>query len=228
MSERKQEAPKPSGTVVAVRDAREGLEVLLLQRAGKAGRTGPYPWVFPGGKVEPADRTRAGADPAEAARFAAVREAREEAGLVLPPERLVTISRWITPEIRARRFDTWFFLAGVPPGVEIRVDGTEIGGHRWLRPTRALEAHASGEIQLAPPTFVTVTWLVAHRDVDTAARRLGAADLITFRPQIHAIEGGACILYPGDAGYETGTLEHEGPLHRLWSEGGSFRYERSG
>ena len=47
-------APKPSGTVVVLRDAEPGLEVLLLQRASRDGGAGP--WVFPGGKVEPADR----------------------------------------------------------------------------------------------------------------------------------------------------------------------------
>jgi len=222
-----QATPLPSGTVVAVRDARDGLEVLLLERAGQAGRTGPYPWVFPGGKVELPDRARGGDDPAAAARHAAVREAREEAGLVLEPERLVAISRWITPEIRARRFDTWFFLAAVPHDAPVRVDGGEIGGHRWLRPASALEAHASGEIQLAPPTFVTVTWLVEQPDCASAARCLGEVELVTFRPRILPVEGGACILYPGDAGYETGVIEHGGPRHRLWSDGRSFRYERS-
>jgi len=227
-------APKPSGTVVPVRDADRGLEVLLLERAGRAGREGPYPWVFPGGKVEPADRARADADDADAddaetvARHAAVREAHEEAGLVLAPERLVTISRWITPDMTPKRFDTWFFLAHVPPAAEVRVDGHEIGGHRWLRPAEALEAHAAGEVRLAPPTFVTVTWLVEHPDAASAHGRLGTGEILTFRPRIHRIESGACILYPGDAGYETGTIEHDGPRHRLWSDGTSFRYERSG
>lgn len=219
--------PKPSGTVVAVRDGPEGLEVLLLERAGRAAEPGPHAWVFPGGKVEPGDLERGGPDPATAARHAAVREAREEAGLVLAPERLVPISRWITPEMTARRFDTWFFLACVTSEAHVRVDGGEIGSHRWLAPAHALTAHAADELRLAPPTFVTVSWLLTHRDAGTAEAALGSAPLVTFRPRIHRVEGGACILYPGDAGYETGTLEHAGPVHRLWSDGKSFRYERS-
>jgi 8-oxo-dGTP pyrophosphatase MutT (NUDIX family) len=219
--------PKPSGTVVAVRDGPDGLEVLLLERAGR-GEPGPFPWVFPGGKVEPADLRAAGSDPAAAARHAAAREAREEAGLVLEPGQLVPISRWITPELTPKRFDTWFFLACVGCDARVRVDGGEIGSHRWLAPARALAAHATDELRLAPPTFVTVTWLVAHRDAGSASAALGSAPLITFRPRIHRVEGGACILYPGDAGYETGVIEHAGPRHRLWSDGKSFRYERSG
>jgi len=220
--------PKPSGTVVAVRDAASGLEVLLLQRAVRPGQDGTAPWVFPGGKVEPSDLARAGDDDAErAARHAAVREAHEEAGLVLEPSGLVTISRWITPAVRTKRFDTWFFLAAVAGDHDVVVDGEEIGDHAWLAPGEALERYRGGALSLAPPTFVTVTWLEHHRDAASATRELGRAETLLFEPKIHPVEGGACILYPGDAGYETGTIEHDGPRHRLWSDGKLFRYERS-
>lgn len=220
--------PKPSGTVVAVRDASAGLEVLLLQRAVRPGQDGKAPWVFPGGKVDPADLERVGPDPdpEHAARHAAVREAHEEAGLILAADSLVTISRWITPRVRAKRFDTWFFLAAVEGDTDVRVDGEEIGDHRWLPPEEAIGRYQAGELSLAPPTFVTVSWLVDHGDAATARQQLGNADLITFEPKIHPIDGGACILYPGDAGYDDGTLEHGGPKHRLWSDGKTFRYER--
>ena len=42
--------PKSSGTVVVIRDADAGLELLLLERFPKQGKPGP--WVFPGGKVD--------------------------------------------------------------------------------------------------------------------------------------------------------------------------------
>lgn len=219
--------PKPSGTVVAVRDAAGGLEVLLLQRARRRGQESQAPWVFPGGKVEPEDAARGGDDPEQAARHAAVREAHEEARLRLEPSGLVTISRWITPAVRTRRFDTWFFLAAVAGDRDVVVDGQEIGAHAWLAPGEALERYRAGALSLAPPTFVTVTWLEHHPDAASAARELGEAETLLFEPKIHPVEGGACILYPGDAGYETGTLEHDGPRHRLWSDGKLFRYERS-
>jgi 8-oxo-dGTP pyrophosphatase MutT (NUDIX family) len=221
------ETPKPSGTVVAVRDAAGGLEVLLLQRAVRPGQDGQAPWVFPGGKVEPADAARGGDDPEHAARHAAVREAHEEAGLRLEPSGLVTISRWITPAVRTKRFDTWFFLAAVSGDAAIVVDGHEIGDHAWLAPGEALERYRAGALSLAPPTFVTVTWLEHHADSASAAHELGRAETLLFEPKIHPTEGGACILYPGDAGYETGTIEHDGPRHRLWSDGQRFRYERT-
>jgi 8-oxo-dGTP pyrophosphatase MutT (NUDIX family) len=214
--------PLPSGTVVVLRDA-PVLQVLLLQRAARDGQPGI--WVFPGGKVDAGDRR----DVAEAddARRAAVRETAEEAGLALDPAGLVEISRWITPELAPKRFDTWFFAALAPPGAAVRVDGVEIVGHRWLGPAEALRAHHEHALRLAPPTFVTVTWLAEFERAAEAVGELAARRPEPFHPRIHRGESGACMLYPGDAGYETGELEAEGARHRLWAFADPWRYERS-
>ncbi len=89
--------PRPAATVVVVRDAPLGIEVLLLRRAER-GDLNSGAWVFPGGLVDAADRAALpfcrGVDPATAdARLgvaehaldywaAAVRECFEEAGLL--------------------------------------------------------------------------------------------------------------------------------------------------
>ena len=212
--------------MVLLRDAAPGLELLLLQRAAREGKSGP--WVFPGGKVEPAD-VEAG-DPAsrESALHAAVRETQEEAGLTLDPSRLVAISRWITPEISPQRFDTWFFLGAIETSREVVVCGSEMVAHRWLAPAAALEAHTRGEIQLAPPTFVTVSWLLEHRRANEAMHALASAPFITFQPRIHRSPEGAVMLYAGDAGYESNDPSREGPRHRIVALPGGWRYERSG
>jgi len=213
--------PKPSGTVVVIRDGREHLEVLLLERSRSRST-----WVFPGGKVEEADRSAQSGDAQELALHAAVREAFEEAGLALSAPSLLPISRWITPEIARKRFDTWFFVARAEPDTEIRVDGTEICDHRWLAPQRVLEAHHRQEMRLAPPTFVTVSWLVGHHTAVDAIDTLGRQSLLTFRPRICSTTDGGCILYPCDAGYEDGDVERPGPRHRLWVLPDGWRYER--
>ncbi len=219
--------PLPSATVAVVRDGRQGLEVLLLERVGKKGKPGPS--VFPGGKVEDIDRVAAAENDLErVARQAAVRETHEESGLSLDASGLVRISRWITPAIRSKRFDTWFYLAAVSAESEVQVDGSEIGSHRWLTPAAAVEAQHSGDLSLAPPTFVTVSWLTEFEKSDDALHKLGSAELITFRPQIHRLEDCVCILYPGDAGYEAGDVERAGQRHRLWARGGTWEYERKG
>jgi 8-oxo-dGTP pyrophosphatase MutT (NUDIX family) len=217
-------APLPSGTVVVLRDA-PALEVLLLQRSARDAKPGP--WVFPGGKVDAADR-RAGDDDAAHARRAAVREAAEEAGLALDAAALVGIARWVTPEIAPRRFDTWFFAAAAERSTPVRVDGHEIADHRWLAPADALAAHHAHRLRLAPPTFVTVSWLAEFGAAADALHALPQRMPPPFHPRIHRRGAGACMLYPGDAGYESGEVEAAGARHRLWALADPWRYERTG
>ena len=47
--------PLPSATVVLIRDGEGALELLLLERRANPDGRRP-PWVFPGGKIEAADR----------------------------------------------------------------------------------------------------------------------------------------------------------------------------
>jgi 8-oxo-dGTP pyrophosphatase MutT (NUDIX family) len=217
------QTPRPSGTVVVVRDAAPGFELLLLERTPRDGE--PQPWVFPGGKVDAAD-LHAGEDEVAAARRAAAREAQEEAGLALDIESMIPISRWITPEISPKRFDTWFFLAPLRDAGGVRVDGGEIQAHRWLSPRDALALHEQKSLRLAPPTYVTVTTLSAYAGVEPALRGCAECELPTFRPRIVRIGEGAVMLYPGDAGYDAQDAERPGPRHRLWALAEGWRYER--
>jgi len=162
----------------------------------------------------------------EAARHAAVREAREEAGVVIAPEHLLLVSRWITPEPLPKRFDTWFFAAPAG-GATVQVDGSEIHGHRWMRPGDALDAHRRGDIALPPPTFVTIECLVSFQSASEALASLARSPVETFMPRLCVVVDGACSLYPGDVGYEDWDPERPGPRHRLWMYESDWRYERS-
>jgi 8-oxo-dGTP pyrophosphatase MutT (NUDIX family) len=215
--------PLPSATIVVLRDGAAGLEVLLLDRVEKEGKPGPS--VFPGGRVDPLDHVQ-GDEGDAALRRAAVREAREEAGLELAADALLPISRWITPEISPRRFDTWFYLAAVPGETTVRVDGSEIARHHWLAPEAALAAHHERRLRLAPPTFVTVSWLLGHGSADGARQSLAPGPPVVFRPRVCQVGEGACMLYPGDAGYEASDPGAPGARHRLWALPGGWRYER--
>jgi 8-oxo-dGTP pyrophosphatase MutT (NUDIX family) len=210
--------------VVLLRDAEPGLELLLLQRASRDGKPGA--WVFPGGKVEPGDVVAGDAASRESALHAAVRETREEAGLALDESRLVAISRWITPEISPQRFDTWFFVGVLDTSHEVVVCGSEMVAHRWITPGAALGSHESRELSLAPPTFVTVSWLLEHVRAADALAALAAAPFITFRPRIHRTAEGAVMLYPGDAGYDANDPARSGPRHRIQALATGWRYER--
>src|SRR5262249_32656193 len=114
-------------------------------------------WVFPGGRIDDEDREGAGSAE-DAARRAAVREAAEEADLRVGPGELAWIAHW-TPPVRApRRFATWFFVGPAPDGA-VTIDGGEIHDSAWMAPADALLRRDAGEVELAPPTWMTLRYL---------------------------------------------------------------------
>ena len=218
----------PAATVVPLRDGGAGLEVLLLRRSSRGAFGGM--WVFPGGQVDRGDVHGGAAGDAEigAARRAAVREAKEEADLELEESSLVTHSFWLPPAEAPRRFATWFFLA--PAGGEIVVDHGEIREHRWLAPSEAMESRDRGEIDLAPPTFVTLWWLSRRKTVAEALADAGAGEPGRFQTRVAVDAGGrlAATLWDGDAGYEDGDLDRPGPRRRMWMSPDGWRVEIDG
>jgi 8-oxo-dGTP pyrophosphatase MutT (NUDIX family) len=215
----------PAATVVLLQDGDDRCEVLLVRRSKRLSFHGGA-WVFPGGRIDRDDYAPGtGGDVLAAARQAAVREAREEVGLVIASEDLVPISRWITPEVLPKRFDTWFFAAAAG-SEQVEVDGTEIREHRWISLDAALAAQREGEIELPPPTFVTILGLSRYRRVADTLAALASSSVETFFPRVATLEGGACTLYQGDAGYHDGDLSRPGPRHRLLMLPSGWRYER--
>ncbi len=205
----------PAATVMVVRDASHGLEVLLLRRSD-VGAFANY-WVFPGGRI---DDTDLGADEIERARAAAVREAHEEVGLIVDPENTHPYSHWTPPAIQPRRFATWFFVAHWG-GDDVRIDGHEIVDYRWMTPQAAIEE----QMQMAPPTIVSLHEL-AEAGSFAATRRTEYPRWVT-RPTKSAA-GVPVLLWHGDAGYDALDSEIVGPRNRLWYPAdGPWTYERS-
>jgi 8-oxo-dGTP pyrophosphatase MutT (NUDIX family) len=129
--------PRDAATLVLIDRSGPHPRVLMgRRRPDMAFLPGKY--VFPGGRVDPADRTAADAGDLDAAVIAAllrrmrgrptpararalaraaIRETREETGLLLgrrgamPLPHLRFVARAITPPGRVRRYDTRFFLA---------------------------------------------------------------------------------------------------------------------
>ena len=217
-----------AATVVLLRDALGGLETLMMRRSSKLSFVGGM-WVFPGGRVDVDDYPAGQPDDILAAsRAAAVREAAEEADLVIPIDDLVPYSHWVPPTTIDKRFATWFFVAPAPAG-SVTVDGGEIKEHAWWRPADTLARHAAGEIEMVPPTFITLMELAEH---PTAAEALsaarGRADHIPHYETHIALDDGVPVsLWRGDAGYDTHDASAPGPRHRLTLHEGGWRFERT-
>ena len=214
----------PAATVVLVRDGESGLEVLMLHRVSKVAFGGM--WVFPGGRVDDDDR-EPGDDDELAARRAAAREALEECGLAVDPDDLVPFSHWVPPPVTPKRFSTHFFLARATDG-EVVVDGGEIHEHEWLAAREVLERRDRGEVDLAPPTWVTLHDLAAHPTVDAALEAARSLDPVPhYETRWVTMDGGAVAMWSGDSGYETLDPDHPGGRHRLWMLQEGWRLERS-
>lgn len=215
----------PAATVVLLRDEQDSVEVLMLRRSSKMAFHGGT-WVFPGGRIDD-DDWDAGGDVLAAARRAAAREAEEESGLVVDPETLVHFANWTTPEISPKRFATWFFAAKVGEG-DAKADGVETDEHRWFRPDEALEVHAAGEIELAPPQYVTLLALRGFATVADALDSVGTAEPCDFSPRFCFLDDGAALcIYAEDVAWDdVGRLEEPGPRHRLLMADTGWVYER--
>ncbi len=197
-----------------LRDAPGGVETLMLRRNSKLAFVGGA-WVFPGGRIDPEDYP--GGTPstepdevAAAARTAAVREAMEEAGLVVDPGGLVWFAHWTPGPLATRRFATWFFMARAPEGVVV-VDDGEIHEHLWIRPVEAMARRDAGEIELIPPTWMTLHMLTGEPSVDAAIGTARANEPRIYVTRIARVDGGIVSIWQGDAGYDDGDAVKPGP-----------------
>lgn len=267
---------RPASTLVVVRDASPGIEVLLLRRAER-GDHASGAWVFPGGVLDARDRDCHphcdGLDDRAASaqlgmgeggldyHVAAIRECFEESGLllardaqgrlvsldgpegeamlawrgplhrgertlgefcetfgvVLAPDLLVYHTRWVTPTVRAKRWDTRFFFAEAPSAQDSAHDEVELVEQLWLSPAEALARSES--LKLLTPTRTTletmsgfdrVADLMAHlrtprtEALQTPRVATGSRGMLPVAPTDHAWAevGRLDPLGHGNASYE--------------------------
>ena len=215
--------------MVILRDGEDGIEALMVRRNTKLAFAGGS-WVFPGGRVDDADHE--GLDDDDhfgAAQRAAVREAAEETGVGLDIASLVWFSHWTPPPSAPRRYATFFFAARTPGHeLDVTVDGSEIHGWAWMTAADALHGRDRGDIDLHPPTWITLEHLRHHATVDDALAAFAAAEPVHFATRICADGPDLVALYDGDAGYETHDATAQGGRHRLVMAEDGWRYERDG
>jgi|SRR5579859_477255 len=189
--------PRPAATVIVLRGGAERLEVLLVQRNPGARFMGGA-WVFPGGAVDRAEGEGDGA-----LRAAGVRELQEEAGISLAgPDDLVPFSRWITPAQVKIRFDTWFYLASVPPEATPKVDGEEVVDWRWYAPASALEASTAGDLFLVFPTIKHLEQISSFGTADELLAYARGREILPVEPKVVLSGEHARVVLPGEPGYE--------------------------
>jgi len=117
---------------------------------------------------------------------------------MLRVDQIVPFSRWVTPVVEPRRFDTRFFVARVDPSQRAEHDARETTTHAWMTPREAVDATLRAEILLPPPTLKSLLELADHDSAEAVLASARARRPPMVQPVIQQLEGVLTILLPGD------------------------------
>ena len=203
--------PRPAATVVLLRDRDGHLEIFMMERV-LTMPFAPGMYVFPGGRLDPADldagaglpdpsgifardALRASSDEAEyrALVACALRELVEESGVDVPLADLHLADHWITPEVEGRRFDTRFFVAPMPEGQQALLTGTEAQSVCWIRPSHALDEHESGRMPLLRPTSRVLEYLTQFADARAVIAAVHERTILPMLPRRVVADDGSVV-----------------------------------
>lgn len=213
----------PAATVLLLRDFEGALQTLMLRRNRSLKAFGGA-WVFPGGRVDPADAPDSD-DHMTRARAAACREAEEETGLTIAPDDLVSLSLWIPPVQEKRRFSTQFFLAPAPDR-PVKIDDGEIHDYKWMCPKEIIANMPNPDMMIMPPTYISLYELSQFSSKDEALSSINAVDDEIFETRFHHTETGFVTLWGSDCAYDSGDLNLKGPRRRLVTSAERWDYQK--
>ena len=137
-------------------------------------------------------------------------------------------AHWTPPASTARRYATWFFAGEADIDEPIKVDGGEIEEHAWINPGAALKKHGAGEIDLAPPTWVTLYELSRYEPTAAVLEHLASREPKVYETHVAERSDGIRVaMWHGDVGYASWEPDLEGDRHRLVMASGGFTFENN-
>lgn len=97
-------------------------------------------------------------------------------------------ARWITPEFEPRRFDTWFFVAALPPAQTARDVSGEADRTMWISPA------AANGLAMLPPTRVMLDDLSPYRSISEVLAASGDRNAAApVMPRVELTEDGGVL-----------------------------------
>jgi len=122
-------------------------------------------------------------------------------GLELATDLLVPFAHWITPAIRPRRYDTYFFLAPAPDRQIARHDGREAVASVWVAPATAAEDGAAKRVKMIFATRFNLQKLARSTTREAAFAAARADTIVTVCPEYRQSPQGLMWCIPIEAGY---------------------------
>lgn len=114
-------------------------------------------------------------------------------GLEPALDRLVLLTRWVTPAMLSRRYDARFYIARLPAGQTVHVQTEEVSDWLWASPERAL---SEPEITLVYATRKVLESVARDSDVNSLFRRVRKlGDVPVVEPQMIQTDSGWEIVH---------------------------------
>ncbi|OWY62065.1 hypothetical protein B7486_60410, partial [cyanobacterium TDX16] len=117
------------------------------------------------------------------------------------------------------------FAAPTPAG-DVVIDDGEIRDSAWMGAADAIARRDAGEIELAPPTWVTLALLAGFGSVADLMAHAHEAEPEFYVTKVGDDDGTFVAMWHGDAGYESGDPTTPGARHRLLMVDGAWTLDR--
>lgn len=131
----------------------------------------------------------------------ALSELFDRRGLSVRADLLAPWAHWVTPRFEDRRYDTWFFVAALPPGQRTRDVSSEADRVAWIRPGDATRAAGRGEVAMLPPTWSVLEQLAGFASVADVMAAAAERTIDTVMPGWIDDGDAVRVLLPGDPGF---------------------------
>lgn len=122
-------------------------------------------------------------------------------GAKLRLEDLAVFSRWITPTMMPKRFDTYFYAMRAPADQVAVCDGREAVDAEWIAPSEAITLAANKQRTIIFPTLMNLKLLAEAQSAADCIARAEQRPLVPVLPKVEQRDGAPFLVIPPDAGY---------------------------
>lgn len=99
---------------------------------------------------------------------------------------LAFVSRWVTPMVFPRRYDTHFYLAPLSSPLPLTLAIDELEEAAYITPAAALGAHQAQQWPMVLPTLAHLRWLARFTSIDQALEATSRARPDPVTPAVAA------------------------------------------